>query len=187
MSVRYNRSVLLFILLFISEAILLAQDIDTALRKTVSNSDKLNAFEVRGGFDERIEIEYRHLWLSFVSSDLTVGIGHYDGINVGLSLFPLPFIVVQPSVGIANWHELIIDAAELQPEYVYKFRGGMLIPVGNVQDGFYLSLTAGTATLVDNNYCYNCGFRPAGDFEPLKYRTERRTINSFSFGLGVKF
>jgi hypothetical protein len=128
-----------------------------------------NTIELRADLDEfvRFEGEYGHYWTSFLKGDVLLASGQYTILNLGLTIEPLPIVFIQPSIGIAAGGERVTDGPDFSPDRDYQLRGGVLIPLGPPRSGVYASMAGRVVTLVQAEI--------------------RRTIRSFSLGVGFKF
>jgi hypothetical protein len=168
-----------------------SQEVDTTQFQNQKGRIKSNSLEVRVDLREGLELGYKHLWFPIISSDIKIvfrpDIG-YDGVGIGLTLYPPPLFFVEAFfITDLKQKEHVTDAPEFNPDYCLKLHGGLMLPIGRLTTGVFISLGGGMISYVDNNYCYTRGSSLVRYYDSPKYRIEKRTIGTFSLGLGVKF
>jgi hypothetical protein len=141
-----------------------------------------SVFELRASYPTLIDMQYGHKWWSWLSTDAIVAVRGAFGF--GLTLQPIPFLFAQAYVGkpYFNLEVQAEDAPSFEPGIIYGVRAGFRFTFRNQRN--FLTISSGMLSLIDNAYCYNCGFRLPGDFSPLMYRTERRYYWTGALGLG---
>ena len=156
---------------------------------SVVQSLRRNRVEVRYG-EPGATFEFRHSWLTFLSTDLFVSSNSMRGAGIGVSVDPVPVLSFQAILGYPPYMDAIVDGPVFDPEYNYGFRGAFLIPLDLVQSRLYVSLSAGKVWVVDKNYDPSGGFPPARTDDvvvPTTTRKETRTLEFFEIGLGLRF
>ncbi len=156
---------------------------------SVLQSLRRNRVEVRYG-EPGATLEFRHSWLTFLSTDLFVSSNSMKGAGIGVSVDPVPVLSVQAIVGYPPYTDAVVDGPVFDPEYNYGFRGAFLIPLDLVQSRLYVSLSGGKVWVVDKNYNPSGGFPPARTDDvvtPSTTQKEIRTLEFFEIGLGLRF
>lgn len=153
-----------------------------------SGPARSGSFELRAGFSDAIfaMVEIRYQALDVVSADLFGLVGPAEA-GLGITIWPIPQVGMQGSVGLSNFSETLIDGPVFETDYVLGATAVLRFPLGRRSSSFFAALAVGLASYVDNDYCTNCGFiEDPVRFVP-KYRTECRLRERLSVGFGRLF
>ncbi len=148
-----------------------------------------NRVEFRYG-EPGATFEFRHSWITYVSTDLFLSTNSMRGIGLGISVDPFPILSIQGILGYPPYTDQIVDGPVFDPEFNYGFRAAFLIPLSLQVSRLYVSLSAGKVWVVDNDYTEDGGFLPARTLDvavPATTRKETRTLEFFELGLGIRF
>lgn len=175
-------------LLFALPSLLCAQ-IDSTEGARRGRVDARNgSIELRAGFSDDIfaAAELRFQLLDVVTGDLFGLVGPAEG-GAGITLWIIPEVGVQGSIGLSTYSETLIDGPAFSTDYVLGGSAALRFPLGRKGSSLFATMVLGVAAYVDADYCYNCGFiEDPLAFTPM-YRSESRLRERLSIGFGWLF
>ena len=152
------------------------------------NHSKL-ANHVEGGLNALgAGVEYRYQWFPFFSTDVVASLSE-PGIAAGITFSPVWFFFVQGVFGEGEYDDgVTLDGPPaFKPSYLYGWNAGFHVPVLPTKTRLYFILSFGQLKYVQDHYNYNGGGFLVGPQPELLYRTERRTAEVVSVGVGISF
>jgi hypothetical protein len=132
-------------------------------------------------------LEYRYQWFSFFSTDAVASL-ETPGVAAGLTFSPMWIFYVQGVVGTGAYREeaVVLDGPPaFKPAYFYGWDAGFHIPLMPTKTRLYFIFAFGQLKYVQPHYNYNGGGFIVGPPPTPLYRTETRTRDIFSIGLGM--
>ncbi|MDP2208644.1 MAG: hypothetical protein Q8K98_07700 [Bacteroidota bacterium] len=178
----------IFLLNVIILLLTLDNDLYSNQDEDMVNSYKKNSVEFGFALElNHVEINYRRLWLPFLSTDMNFMPMQPGGINLGISIYPLSFLFFNCFYGYPVYNQYsTCGGPSFTANYDYSIKYGVQIPIIR-KDEYFVSISNMNIWFVDRDYNYTSGFYSSEVEVEQKTRREIRKYNFFKLGIGVKF